>query len=107
MVVLSGLRVRPRGRLPTGMVAIAFAELTSITVMTPPTSSVTNNRGPAGSGDSLAVPAAAPRSSVPGLDVQPASSAARRTKPNDARQKDGHMPHILLSPFKFPQGEPQ
>ena len=44
----SGLSLIPRGRLPTGNVAIARAAATSMTVISPPFSLVTKRRPPAG-----------------------------------------------------------
>src|SRR5688500_18672760 len=50
-VVPSGLNRMPRGRLPTGIVAIVFAAATSTTVMSPLVSLVTNRRPAAGGAD--------------------------------------------------------
>src|SRR5688500_11638855 len=47
-VVPSGLNRMPRGRLPTGIVAIVFAAATSMTVMSPLVSLVTKRRPAAG-----------------------------------------------------------
>ena len=70
------------------MVAIDLAESTSMTVMTPPTSSVTNRRGPVGSGDSLAVPAAAP-CCVVDCDEHAATSEQADTISTETQRKDG------------------
>ena len=58
----SGLTRMPRGRFPTGIVVNTFCAATSMTLMSPLTSLVTNSRPPAGlavSADGVGVAAGA------------------------------------------------
>src|SRR5580658_8581274 len=59
MVLWSGLAWMPRGRLPSGMVAMTCAVPVSMTVMSPDISLVTKSRGPVDRGTGAAAGTAA------------------------------------------------